>query len=90
MLNKRLIKIIPDIQNEAKDGVEPSLQDLQSDTFPLCYLALNETKHEPTSFFRCMPYETSCFFLHMVSYTYMPSGNHETQLLIAHSVVFKA
>lgn len=24
---------------EAKDGVEPSFQDLQSDTFPLCYLA---------------------------------------------------
>lgn len=24
---------------EAKDGVEPSFQDLQSNTFPLCYLA---------------------------------------------------
>src|SRR3954469_18709650 len=24
---------------EAKDGVEPSFQDLQSDTFPLCYPA---------------------------------------------------
>ena len=24
---------------EAKDGVKPSFQDLQSDTFPLCYLA---------------------------------------------------
>ena len=24
---------------EARDGVEPSFQDLQSDTFPLCYLA---------------------------------------------------
>ena len=24
---------------EAKDGIKPSLQDLQSNTFPLCYLA---------------------------------------------------
>lgn len=29
---------------KAKDGVEPSLQDLQSDTFPLCYLALERNK----------------------------------------------
>ena len=30
---------------EAKDGVEPSFQDLQSDTFPLCYLAKPATAY---------------------------------------------
>lgn len=30
---------------EAKDGVEPSFQDLQSNTFPLCYLAKPATAY---------------------------------------------
>ncbi|CAL0314974.1 unnamed protein product [Lupinus luteus] len=34
---------------EAKDGVEPSFQDLQSDTFPLCYPAKQITPHVPKS-----------------------------------------
>lgn len=40
---------------DAKDGVEPSFQDLQSDTFPLCYLAKPATSLPKSNGFSSFP-----------------------------------
>jgi hypothetical protein len=46
---------------EAKDGVEPSFQDLQSDTFPLCYPAKPATSCAKVKRFFFLPRPLSTY-----------------------------